>query len=144
MFLGLPHITTKNFRALAAKIGEDMFVDTDKSESYYVAAWPLYRLEQLFKSKKIEAKYKAARFQILLAVRLLLDDKILPKMNAKDMTTRCNTMIGRLDDDATAELIILEAVRIVDEVAVTWDRDSIRTEPVSKLLFQKFFPHYPG
>jgi len=43
-----------------------MFVDTDRSEPYYVAALALYRLEQLFKSKKIDAKYKAARFQIFI------------------------------------------------------------------------------
>lgn len=144
MFLGLPHITTKTFRQLIAKVGKEMFVDTDKPEPYYVAAWSLYRLEQLFKNKKIDAKWKAARFQVLLAVRFLLDDKSLPKMNANDMTKRCNAMIAKLNDDAAVEALFIKATDIIDEVAKNWDRDSIRTEPVSKALFQKFGQHYSG
>ncbi|SEE38106.1 AIPR protein [Rhizobiales bacterium GAS191] len=144
MFLGLPHITTKTFRQLIAKVGKDMFVDTDKPESYYVSAWALYRLEQLFKNKKIDAKYKAARFQILLAARFLLDGAPLPKMNANDMTKRCDAMIAKLKDDDEVEKLFFNAVKIVDEVAGNWDRDSIRTEPVSKSLFQKFGQHYSG
>jgi hypothetical protein len=144
MFLGLPHITTKTFRQLIAKVGKEMFVDTDKPEPYYVAAWSLYRLEQLFKNKKIDAKYKAARFQILLAARFLLDNKPLPKMNSSDMAKRCNAMIEKLNDDDAVENLFLEAVKIVDEVAGAWDRDSIRTEPVSKALFQKFGQYYSG
>ena len=144
MFMGLPHITTKTFLQLIAKVGKEMFVDTDKPEPYYVAAWALYRLEQLFTNKKIDAKYKAARFQILLAARFLLDDKPLPKMNANDMTKRCNAMIEKLNDDAAVESLFLKAAEVVNQVAKGWDRDSIRTEPISKALFQKFGQHYSG
>ena len=144
MFLGLPHITTKTFRQLIAKVGKDMFVDTDKPEPYYVSAWTLYRLEQLFKNKKIDAKYKAARFQILLGVRFMLDGAPLPKMNAGDMTKRCDAMIAKLKDEDAVEKLFLDAVSAVDAVAGKWDRDSIRTEPVSKALFQKFGQHYSG
>jgi hypothetical protein len=144
MFLGLPHITTKTFRQLIAKVGKEMFVDTDKPEPYYVAAWSLYRLEQLFKNKKIDAKYKAARFQILLAVRFLLDDKALPFMNAHEMTKRCNAIIEKLNGDSAVEALLLKAIGVIDEVAGKWDRDSIRTEPVSKALFQKFGQFYSG
>jgi AIPR protein len=144
MFLGLPHITTKTFRQLIAKVGKEMFVDTDKPEPYYVSAWALYRLEQLFKNKKVDAKYKAARFQILLVVRFLLDDAALPKMNANDMTKRCEAMIKKLDNDAAVEALFLKAVQIVDRIAVAWNRDSIRTEPVTRALFQKFGLHYSG
>lgn len=142
MFLGLPHITTRTFRQLTAKVGKEIFIDTDKTEPYYVAA--LYRLEQLFKSKVIDAKYKAARYQILLAIRFLLDNKPLPKMNAYDMTKRCNAMITKLNNEADAEILIVKAVATVDQVAGAWDRDSIRTEPISKALFQKFGQHYSG
>ncbi|MHC2389193.1 hypothetical protein ACVMHZ_001252 [Bradyrhizobium liaoningense] len=103
MFLGLPHITTKTFRQLIAKVGKEMFVDSDKPEPYYVAAWSLYRLEQLFKSKKIDARYKAARFQILLAVRFLLDSKPLPKMNDSGTTTPPR-LGGRDERDSRVDL----------------------------------------
>jgi AIPR protein len=144
MFLGLPHITTKTFRQLSAKVGKDMFVDTDKAEPYYAAAWALYRLEQMFKNKTVGAKYKAARFQLLLVARFLMNEKPLPKMNANDMINCCEAMIEKLNDEAAVEKLFLEAVKIVDEIAGTWNRDSIRTEPISKALFQKFGQRYAG
>jgi hypothetical protein len=144
MFLGLPHITTKTFRQLTAKVGKEIFIDTDKPEPYYVSALALYRLEQLFKNKKIDARYKAARFQILLAVRLLMDADALPKMNSNDMVKRCRGMTETLQKEIEAETFLTRAVETVDKVAGNWDRDTIRTEPVSKALFQSFGQRYHG
>jgi hypothetical protein len=53
-------------------------------------------------------------------------------------------MIEGLNGDAAVESLFVKAVKTVDEVAGAWDRDSIRTEPVSKALFQKFGQHYSG
>lgn len=144
MFLGQPHITTKTFRQLIAKVGKEMFVDTDKPEPYYVSAWALYRLEQLFKNKKLDAKYKAARFQILLVARLSMDNKTLPRMNSNEMTKRCDSMIQALNDEAAVETLFLNAVATIDRVAGAWNRDSIRTEPITKALFAEFGLQYTG
>lgn len=142
MFLGLPHITTRTFRQLTAKVGKEIFVDTDKPEPYYVAALALYRLEQLFKNKKIEAKYKAARFQILLVARFLIDPTSLPKMNSYDMTKRSLAMIESLQNEETCAGLFAKAAEIVDSIATAWNRDTIRTEPVSKKIFEKFGQYY--
>jgi hypothetical protein len=144
MFLGLPHITTRTFRQLTAKVGKEIFADGDKSEPYYVSAFALYRLEQLFKNKKVEARYKAARYQILLIVRLLIDAKPLPKMNSYEMVKRCAVMVDHLQNEDTATKLILQAAELIDSIANGWTRDTIRTEPVSKNIFHKFGQHYPG
>jgi hypothetical protein len=138
MFLREPHITTRNFRQLTAKVGKEMFAETDKLEPYYVAAFALYRLEQLFRAKKIETKYKAARFQILLVVRYLLDDKPFPPMNSHEMAKRCAQMIAQLQNDDEIENPFTKATDIVDEVAGGWNRDSIRTEPITKAIIDRF------
>ncbi len=139
MFLGLPHITTRTFRRLSAKVGEEMFVDTDKPDMYYVAALALFRLEQLFNSKKVDARYKAARYQILLAARLLMNNQPLPKMNSNEMVARCEAMRQHLWDDNVIETLFSEAIQAVENVAGgDWNRDSIRTEPVTKAIFQAF------
>ncbi|WP_284279189.1 hypothetical protein, partial [Bradyrhizobium liaoningense] len=65
------------------------------------------------------------------------------QMNSNDMTKRCNAMISKLNGDAT-EALLLKSVETVDQVAGHWDRDSIRTEPVSKALFEKFGQYYSG
>jgi len=143
MFLGLPHVTTRRFRDLSARVGKDMFVDTDKPEPYYVAALALYRLEQLFKSKKINTKYKAARFQLLLIVRMLIDPSPLPKMNSNDMTKRSLVMAERLQNEQ-GEIIFNNAIQVIETLATNWGRDTIRNEPITKAIFQKYGQHYPG
>jgi hypothetical protein len=144
MFLGLPHVTTRRFRDLSARVGKDMFVDTDKPEPYYVAALALYRLEQLFKSKKIDTKYKAARYQLLLVVRMLIDPTPLPKMNAYEMTKRSLTMAEYLQNEQACENIFNHAIQVIESLATNWGRDTIRNEPITKAIFQKYGQHYPG
>jgi AIPR protein len=144
MFLGLPHVTTRRFRDLSARVGKDMFVDTDKPEPYYVAALALYRLEQLFKSKKVDTKYKAARYQLLLVVRMLIDPSPLPKMNAHDMTKRSLTMAEHLQNEQACENIFNHAIQVIESLATNWGRDTIRNEPITKSIFQKYGQHYPG
>jgi hypothetical protein len=144
MFLGLPHVTTRRFRDLSARVGKDMFVDSDKAEPYYVAALALYRLEQLFKSKKIDGKYKAARFQLLLVVRMLIDPSPLPKMNAHDMTKRSFTMAEHLQNEQACENIFNHAIQVIESLATNWGRDTIRNEPITKAIFQKYGQNYPG
>lgn len=145
MFLGEPHITTRTFRQLSAKVGKEMFADTDNPDPYYVSALALYRLEQLFNSKIIEAKYKAARFQILFASRLLMDGKSAPKMNSHEIVKRCEAMREWLWDDAKVEKLFADAIAAVEKVAgAKWDRDSIRTEPVTKAILESFAPKKEG
>jgi hypothetical protein len=143
MFLGDAHITTKNFSALRSKVGEQIFKDDDRMEPYYVAAVALYRLERLFRTK-LDAKYKAARYQILLAVRLMLHPEQLPQMSAKDVGKICDQMASKLWDDKAAKLFV-DAAALVDDVAGSdWDRDSVRIEKVTKEIFLKFGQTYYG
>lgn len=142
-FLGEPHITTRTFRQLRAKVGKEMFVETDRLEPYYVAAFLLFRLEQFFRNKKVDARYKAARYQILLAARFILDAKPLPWMNSNEMAKRCQEMMKLLWIESVAEAIILKAVKKIEDVAGSnWNRDTIRTEPITKAIFQAFGHNY--
>ena len=139
MFLGEPHITTRNFRALRAKVGEDMFRNTDRMEPYYVAALAWYKIEQLFRSKRLAAGYKPARYQILLAVRLLMDEEPVGAMNSNKMAKRCEKMMEILWDEERTDALFAKAAGMVDELAgAGWNRDSIRTEPVTKAIFERF------
>lgn len=141
IFLGEPQITTRSFRTLSDKVEKDFFLETDKVEPYYVAAFAFYKLEQMFNSKKIDGSYKAARYQILLAARLLMDNQPLPKMNSNDMVKRCENIQKFLWDSGKAEKLFLDAVQAVIEVAgANWNRDSIRTEPVTKAIFDSLGP----
>ena len=143
MFLGDAHYTTRNFRALRAQVGVRMFKASDRMEPYYVAAVASYRLERLFRTK-LDARYKAARYQILLALRLRLDSKPLPVMSSGEMGRRCDAMVAKLWDDES-DAIFIEAAEDVDQVAGRdWDRDSVRIEKVTSEMFKKFGLSYHG
>ncbi len=132
MFLNEPHRTTKNYKSVKAKLGKDIFAKNQRSEPYYAAALALYRVEAAFKSKRISAKLKPARFQILMALRILTAGFAMPLFTANKMEQYCENVITALKDAATAETAIQNAVRVVDAATGgNYDRDNIRTESFS-------------
>lgn len=129
MFLNEPHRTTRNFKAVKAKLGADIFAKNQKLEPYYAAALAYYRVEAAFRGKRISAALKPARFQILLATRILAAGYTMPQFSANKMEQYATTIIAALRNPEASEAIIQGAVKIVDG-ATTGDytRDNIRTE----------------
>lgn len=137
MFLNEPHRTTRNYKALAEKVGKEMFREGDRMEPYYLAAYTAYRLARLFSTKKISSKYIPGRYHILLAARLVMDGNAQAKMNSAEMGKRCETMTQKLWTDADA--ILTAAIDVVDKVAGgNWDRDNIRTQPITDKILASF------
>lgn len=144
MFLNEPHRATRNYAALKAKVGDGIFDDGHRMEPYYTAAFTLYRLENLFKRKQLDRKYKPARFHILLAARLLAGPQtVLPRMNSHDMGRYCQRIMEVLWNPDQADILIQSAAEIIDIVAAgDFHRDNIRTEVFTKKLLsevQKMF-----
>jgi hypothetical protein len=132
MFLGEPHTTAKNYKLLRARIGTEIFVKGHKLEPYYVAALTAYRLELQYRSQKISAPYKSARYHVLLAMRLLMDPAPLPPMNSKEIEKRCDAMIATLSDPATVDKLFQKAVQVIDKVSNgDLSRDNIRTQTMT-------------
>lgn len=132
MFLDEAHRTTRNYSALKAKVGKDIFGKEHRMEPYYTAAFALYKLEYLFRNR-LPPKYKPARFHILQAARLLVSHDALPRMNSHDMETYCKAIMEILWEPGTADNLLSEAVSVVDHVAAgEFDRDKIRTESFTK------------
>ena len=135
MFLGEPHRTTKNYRALEEQIGNTFFRQEDCMEPYYAAAFAAYKLEPLFKNK-LPSKYKAGRYQILLAARLLIDNAPL-SLGSKKTSKRCEEIIARLWQES--EEILVRASQAIDEIVKKhWDRDFIRTQSITDNIFSHF------
>lgn len=127
MFLNEPHRTTRSYASLKAKVGTEIFARSHRLEPYYTAALALYKLEFLFRNSKIDAKYKPARFHIILAARILANGWNMPPMSANKMEGYCRVVMQQLWTDPDQLLN-----RAVDAIALvagdSLDRDSIRTE----------------
>jgi hypothetical protein len=129
MFLNEPHRTTKNYKSVKAKLGKEIFAKNQRLEPYYAAALAAYRVEAGFKGKRISAQLKPARFQILLAIRILTAGHTMPLFTANKMEQYCESIVAELKDSATAEIAIQKAVQVVDAAtAGNYNRDNIRTE----------------
>jgi hypothetical protein len=133
MFLNEPHRTTRNFSGLLEKVGTDIFKDGHKLEPYYTAAFALYKLEYLFRNQRIGAEYKPARFQILLAARLLANPKPQPAINSREIEDYCKVITDVLYDPDQTDAIFFKAAEIVKNVANgDLNRDNIRTQPITE------------
>lgn len=132
-FLEEPHRTTRNYTGLASKVGKEIFVQGHRKEPYYAAAFALYKLEYFFRSGRLEAKYKPARFHILLAARILANPAALPRMNSHEMEKYCETITKTLWEPNKADELIVQAAKIVEQAAAgNFHRDNIRTEPFTQ------------
>lgn len=128
MFLNEPHTATKNYKSLRARVGTDIFSRGHQLGPYYVAAFAAYKLELQYRSYKVAADYKSARYHLLLALRFLLDPNRLPQLNSKEMETRCDAMMATLWDGTKLDDLFQHAKDVIDLVSGTdLSRDNIRT-----------------
>jgi hypothetical protein len=141
MFLAEPHRTTRTYRTLLANVGKEIFGPGHQLEPYYAAASALYRLEFLFRNQALEAKFKPARYHILLATRLLVDPADPPRPNSNDAKRFGDRIGAALSDSAAADALLRRAAAAVDRVATgNFDRDSIRTEGTTQRLLAELKP----
>ena len=126
MFLEEPHRTTRNYRALLEGVGKSIFSAGDRLDPYFVSALALYRLEFLFRNQILAPAYKAARYHVLFAARLLAAPDRPPRMNLYNMDKYCSAILPQLTDPAVAEQLFVEAARRVEIAAAgNFHRDHI-------------------
>jgi hypothetical protein len=130
MFLGEPHRTARSYKLLDAQVGDTIFADGHKLDPYYTSAFALYKLEYLFRNQKIDWRFRNARFQILLAARLLYKRDPIPRMNSRDMETYCAGINAVLWN--TSDKLLARAAKAVDETA--GGNLDIHTQPFTERL----------
>lgn len=138
IFLQLPHRTTRNYKGLIKTLGIEIFNKEHRLEPYYVAAYAHYKLEYLFRNQTITSELKPARYHILLAFRLLVSNKPLPRLNSHEMERYCTLMMEILWDDEKSKALFEQARDQVLAVAEgNLARDFIRTEPFTDALLHR-------
>jgi hypothetical protein len=138
IFRGLPHRTTRNYKALLRGVGTDIFNKDHRLEPYYVAAFAHYRLEFLFRNQSLPAELKPARYHLLLAYRILVNGEVLPPMNSHEIARYCSVLMDMLwDDDASRAHFENAEVHVRAVATGNLHRDNIRTEPFTEALLQR-------
>jgi hypothetical protein len=135
IFLEEPHRTTRTYRALLQQLGKLIFGPDDRLEPYYFAASAHYRLEYLFRNGTLPARFKPARYHILMAVRLMLYPGQLPRSNSHELARLSESLWKRIWDSGDSDGLLQTAAEVVNDVASgDFHRDKIRTEPFTKAV----------
>ncbi|WP_125901219.1 AIPR family protein [Methylobacterium indicum] len=73
VFLEQPNQVGRYYKDLTPMIGKEVFNPTHEVHSYYTAAFIAFRLEFLFRNRRLDTDWKPFRFQIIMAARLLIE-----------------------------------------------------------------------
>jgi hypothetical protein len=137
MFFEEPHRATRDYSVLKTKaIDGEMFARDHRAEPYYTAAFAAYKLEYLFRNGRLDSKYKVARFQILMAARIIANNAPLPRMNSRDMERYCSTILDVLWSQADLDLFARAATAVEEIAGGEFTRDYINTEPFTTEITQ--------
>ncbi|HNS39460.1 MAG TPA: AIPR family protein [Promineifilum sp.] len=134
MFMEEPHRATRSYGAILDQVGTRIFSDSDRLEPYYAAAFALYRLEFLFRNQLMRNDFKPARFQLLMAARILAVGPNLPKPNSRDMERLANTLCELLWDPKQSEALFAAASDVLVSINSDLQSDALRTQPFTEEL----------
>ncbi len=76
VFLEQPNQVGRYYKDLTPLIGKEIFSPSHEVHSYYTAAYIAYRLEFIFRNRKVHPEWKPFRFQLAMAARLILERKL--------------------------------------------------------------------
>lgn len=105
MFLNEPSAVSGQYGTVAKRVGNKIFKTSDKLIMYYLSALSLHKIENLFKSNKIDKKYRRSRYHAMMLFRIVMSKEDLPKFNQKKMETYCQNLLDILNDDSKCEKV---------------------------------------
>ena len=101
MFLSAPHRVAGYYGTVRRKLGDTIFRNDHRQLPYYTSAYALYRLECLFRSRTLDAKYKPLKWFLLLLFRQAVGGA-MPVLNSKMMDNYCEGLLAVLRDNPCA------------------------------------------
>lgn len=105
MFLNEPSAVSGQYGTVAKRVGNKIFKTTDKLIMYYVSALSLYKIENLFRTNKIDKKYRRSRYHVMMLFRIVMSNGDMPRFNQKKMETYCEHLLDILKNDDRCEKI---------------------------------------
>lgn len=76
-----------------------LFLDIHHKEPYYVSAFAFYKLDQLFRNRKIDKKYKKIRYYVLAMLRHEINNEHVPVFESKKIEKYCDEILKTLKND---------------------------------------------
>lgn len=113
MFLDEPSGVSGQYGTVAKRVGNKIFKTADKEIIYYVSSLALYKIENLFKTHKIDKKYRRARYHAMMLFRMLVSIEEMPRFNARKMENYCKSILEVLENNTECERIFCGIVAYI-------------------------------
>lgn len=113
MFLDEPSGVSGQYGTVAKRVGNKIFKTADKEIIYYVSSLALYKIENLFRTHKIDKKYRRARYHAMMLFRMLVSTEKMPRFNARKMENYCKNILEVLENNAECERIFCGIVAYI-------------------------------
>lgn len=141
MFLNEPSAVSGQYGTVAKRVGNKIFKSSDKPIIYYVSALALYKIEDLFKTNKLDKKYRRCRYHAIMLFRIVVSKNEMPKFNQKKMELYCQNILDILNNDDQCEEIFKIIVEFIiskgEEIDIENRKCFERKETTDYLLSQK-------
>ena len=115
VFLEQPNQVGRYYKDLTPLIGKEIFSPEHEVHSYYTAAFTAFRLEFLFRNRRMDTERKPFRFQIIMAARLIIerDQKLDPKK--KRFQAYCKVIDAMMLDPDKAQAAFEKATQAIKQ-----------------------------
>jgi hypothetical protein len=114
IFVEEPNQVGRYYKDLIPKIGKDIFNAQHEVNAYYSAAYVAFRLEWLFRNRKLESKYKPFRFQLCMAARIIIEIDNHLESRKKLTKAYCDIIDSIMIDTDASQKIFERAVEVVN------------------------------
>ena len=105
MFLNEPSAVSGQYGTVAKRVGSKIFKEKDKHIIYYVSALALYKIENLFRSGKLDKRYRRSRYHAMMLFRMIVCEEEMPRFNGKKMDAYCEKILDVLQNDSKCECL---------------------------------------
>lgn len=96
-------------------IGKDIFSPDHTVDSYYTAAYMAYRLEFMFRNRRMESEWKAFRFPLVMAARLILERDLTLDPAKRRSKAYCSAIDDVMVDPDEAQIVFERATHAIND-----------------------------
>ncbi|QFY60347.1 AIPR family protein [Rhizobium grahamii] len=135
MFLGMPHRAGRDFRQIKREFDKTLFLDDHNVKPYHAAAYVYYRLEFLFRTKRISPEWKRYRIYIMWFIARrganLTTDISVDDQNISIISDR---ILNYADDEAALvsdiSRFVFQLEGDLGKAGLKTDRDALRNDDI--------------
>lgn len=134
-----PHKTMRGFKSIYDKVGKSIFATTQKLELYYMAAVAQYWIDYFLRKGIIDNKLTGARFQILLAFKLLNQSEGMPAVSSNKASKWAIDLTDKLNTAKNAYANFKNAIELVSDLLDSKNnkKDAVRSSSFTDDVIKK-------